>query len=55
MKTKRFFLPVLFLFLAIGFTACEADQINEELNNTEEIDIQKVDKDIQRPGSQGNG
>ncbi len=51
MKVKTIVLKVLFLFLAIGLFACEADSINDELQNTEEIEIQGADKDIVRPGS----
>ncbi len=50
MKSNLFVLSILFLFLSMMFfTSCEMSDDNEIY----ETEIKGVDKDIQRPGTQG--
>lgn len=53
MKTKSFLLPILFLFLSLSvFISCSPNSTDDELYENETFG---VDKDIDRPGSQGSG
>ncbi|WP_459213117.1 hypothetical protein [Aquimarina rhabdastrellae] len=57
MKYATFFVSILFLFLSASlFTSCEAESIEKESSLHEITEQQKygVDKDIERPGTQGN-
>ena len=48
MKTKQFFLPILFLFLATLFlTSCEADSFDEEI-------LQIEPEEVEDPDDRGN-